>query len=435
MTTPRDPTASRNPDQLIRAFLDEGPMDLRDQVYDEVRSEVDRTDQRTTVGPWRNLMATRFAGFAAVTAVVAGAVIVGLALGGGGPLIGGDPTLSPSAPPSEPSGPSPSVSTSSAYDSVMNGFVAARVAGEGAEQYLDLENTRPEDIPLLYATTTGAPYQRGEFEQVAGIEWPYGWEAFRVRLFAGDTVVEQLIFAGPDTPGLNYQGDGFGTDIPPTTEDGEPVAMPKTYFDGQVTLRAAHPWIMSDYSDSGGSIFGRLIPEGPGVPPTTDGGQRHDGWDELFLIADPKLGGAGCQASNDPVDAAALAESIRSNPDLDATDPIAVSVGGADALMMDVRIPAGASVTVPAGGGGDLCQNGLLLPVFDLDGVGSEIRVDDGIATSQATGDWMRLYLLAAPEGSSMRILALTIVAPESRFERAVEEAAPILESVEFHVP
>jgi hypothetical protein len=104
MTTPRDPNASRNPDQLIRAFLDEGPMDLREQVYDEVRSEVDLTEQRTTFGPWRNLMATRFVGFAAVTAVAAAAVIVGLSLSGGGPFIGGAPTTSPSVQPSaEPS--------------------------------------------------------------------------------------------------------------------------------------------------------------------------------------------------------------------------------------------------------------------------------------------------------------------------------------------
>jgi hypothetical protein len=100
MTTPRDPNQPRDPDQLIHAFLDEGPMDLREQVLDEVRSEVDLTEQRTTFGPWRNLMATRFVGFAAVTAVAAAAVIVGLTLSGGGPLIGGDPGLSPSAQPS-----------------------------------------------------------------------------------------------------------------------------------------------------------------------------------------------------------------------------------------------------------------------------------------------------------------------------------------------
>ena len=101
MTTPRDPN------ELIRAYLDEGPLNLREQVYDEVRAEVEHTNQRTVFGPWRNLSVmsmNRFAGFAAVTLVIAVAVIVGLTLTGGGPLIGGGPTPSPSASPSvEPS--------------------------------------------------------------------------------------------------------------------------------------------------------------------------------------------------------------------------------------------------------------------------------------------------------------------------------------------
>jgi hypothetical protein len=47
----------------------------------------------------------------------------------------------------------------------------------------------------------------------------------------------------------------------------------------------------------------------------------------------------------------------------------------------------------------------------------------------------MRLYLFDAPEGSSIRVLAIAIVAPASRMERAVQEAAPLVGSVEFHAP
>jgi hypothetical protein len=98
--TPRD---DRNPDQLIRAFLDEGPEDLRDQVYDEVRAEVDRTDQRTSFGLW-GISLNRFAGLIAATAVILGAAVIGLSMVGGGPFIGGDPSASPSlAPSAEPS--------------------------------------------------------------------------------------------------------------------------------------------------------------------------------------------------------------------------------------------------------------------------------------------------------------------------------------------
>ena len=111
-----------------------------------------------------------------------------------------------------------------------------------------------------------------------------------------------------------------------------------------------------------------------------------------------------------------------------------MSVGGAEALMMDVVIAAGTTISVLATEGGDPCFSGLLYPVLDQD-VGSTIYFDNGVVTGQATGDRMRLYLFDMPEGSSMRILAIAIVAPESRFERAVKAAAPVVDSIEFHAP
>ena len=43
-----------------------------------------------------------------------------------------------------------------------------------------------------------------------------------------------------------------------------------------------------------------------------------------------------------------------------------------------------------------------------------------------------RLYVLDLPGGSA-RALAIWITAPDTAFERAVEAAAPVLESFEFH--
>ncbi len=324
------------------------------------------------------------------------------------------PSPEPTTPPSE-----------AEVTELLNGFLEARVAGEAARQYL---NDPEQDIPLLYATTSGAPYERAEFERVPGIEWPYGWMGFKVRLFAGDTVVEQLLFMGrrDGRPGLEYQPDGFGTHIAPTIENGQPVAVPYSFSGGEVTLQPAHPWVFHD-----GVRVIYLIPEGPGVRPTTDGGERTD-WDQLVLMADPALGGAGCQAGPDPADAAALAESIRSNPDLGATAPVPVSVGGAEALMIDVVIAAGATITVAADEQANLCSNGVVSLVYDVYAEGS---VANGSVTGHATGDWMRLYLFDVAEGSSMRTLAIAIVAPESSFERVVEAAVPVVNSVEFHAP
>jgi hypothetical protein len=135
-------------------------------------------------------------------------------------------------------------------------------------------------------------------------------------------------------------------------------------------------------------------------------------------MADPAPVGTGCQAGPVPADAEALAESIRSDPDLQATAPVPVSAGGAEALMLDVVVAAGASV----------CDEVIAR--------GSHPRPTQVIGgTPIAPGDRMRLYLFDAPEGSSMRILAMAIIAPESRFERAVEAAAPVIDSIEFHAP
>lgn len=149
---------------------------------------------------------------------------------------------------------------------------------------------------------------------------------------------------------------------------------------------------------------------------------------------DPLPVGTDCQPGPGPADAGALAESIRSDPGLQATAPVAVSVGGAEALMIDVMLPAGASIctTVDPSLGENIGGEslGLMALVFNND-----TDVHDGVATGRATGEWMRLYLFDAPEGLSMRILAIAIVAPESRFERAVEAAEPVIDSVEFRAP
>ena len=75
---------------------------------------------------------------------------------------------------------------------IVEPFLQARIAGEGAEQYLDLEDNFPEPA-VLHATSTGAPFERAEFEVVSGQEWPGGFMTLKVRMSAegGQTVVEQ----------------------------------------------------------------------------------------------------------------------------------------------------------------------------------------------------------------------------------------------------
>ncbi len=134
-------------------------------------------------------------------------------------------------------------------------------------------------------------------------------------------------------------------------------------------------------------------------------------------VADPRLAETDCQPGPVPADAEALARSIRSDPDFEATAPVAVSLGGTPALRMEVVAVPGATVCEGWRGPRVVSESDRGWPGMDL-----------------APGSRMRLYLLDLPGGSA-RILAIAVVAPEARFEQVVEAAAPIFDSFEFHAP
>jgi hypothetical protein len=290
---------------------------------------------------------------------------------------------------------------------LLEAFLQARVDGEGAEEYLA---PAASQVDLLYATTSGDPYERSEFELVQGPVWPGGWREFKVRLFAagGSTVVEQSFLVERDEDGrlvLVYGAlDPFKEVL--TTENGGALAEPYEFLDGEVTFAAAPPW---DWFVGGW-----------GFTPTMttlqfDDPDQSAGFDQLLaVVADPLPVESGCRQGPAPADARALARSIRSDPDLEATEPVAVSVGGIEGLQMDVVAAPGASV----------CEE---MPAPQV--VTPNDR--DWIGVGLEHGKRMRLYLLDLPGGSA-RILAIAISAPEARFETVVEAAAPIVDSFEF---
>ena len=298
---------------------------------------------------------------------------------------------------------------------LVEAFLQARVDGEGAEEYLSPATSQ---IPLLYATTSGDPYERSEFELVQGPVWPGGWREFTVRLFAtgASTVVEQPFLVERDEDGrpvlvymtLDPFEGSFGMGDVLTRENGGGLVEPYEFLDGEVIFDAAWPW---DWYVGGW-----------GFTPTMttlqfDDPDQSAGFDQLLaIVADPLPVEDGCRQGPAPADAAALARSIRSDPDLEATEPVAVSVGGIEGLRIDVVAAAGASVCeeVPAP---------QVMTPNDHDWYGVALE----------HGHRMRLYLLDLPEGMSSRILAISVTAPESDFERVLEAVAPILESFEFH--
>ncbi|MDQ3096254.1 MAG: hypothetical protein M3Q82_09950 [Actinomycetota bacterium] len=287
---------------------------------------------------------------------------------------------------------------------LLEEFLGARIAGEGAEGYVDVAGGQGslalEEVPLLYATTTGAAYERYEIERVGRPRWPYGEMEFTVRLFAngGETVVEQPIAwmegGGAPLTLVHYAKE--------TTENGQPLAVPYSFLGGEVTLSAPGPWEVSPFFALALALNDQ------------SGDQR------VELVGDPSPVATGCKRGPAPADANALARSIQSDPDLQATAPVDVSVGGVEGLALDVTVAPGASVC-------EVIPSTQVLTHND----GHTGPGPPGLNLDQ--GSRMRLYLLDLPEGTTTRILAIAIVAPEARFEDVIAAAAPIIESIEFH--
>jgi hypothetical protein len=190
-----------------------------------------------------------------------------------------------------------------------------------------------------------------------------------------------------------------------TTEVGSERTGPGTYamLGGEVTFHAARPWIdhIEAYLDP--RLFFLLGEPDFGLP------------DDAFLeiLANP-LPEASCAAPPGvPASAEAVVRDIRSNPDLEATEPVAERVGGIHALRLDVAAVPGAST----------CSFGRV-PVVSVASREAWGGIDHG--------DLGRLYVLDIPGGSA-RALVIMIGAPEAAFERAVEAAAPVVDSFEFH--
>jgi hypothetical protein len=178
---------------------------------------------------------------------------------------------------------------------------------------------------------------------------------------------------------------------------------------GEVTFRAAEPWFdhVEAYIDP--RLF--FLTSGPGLPDrlvTIDAA--------IEILVNPLPPETPCDSLRVPPSAEELVQAIRSDPDLEARAPVTERIGGVDALRMDVVAAPGASIA-PCGGVG--------VPVVSVPGRGAW-----GGVGPAGLG---RLYVLDLPGGSA-RTLAILIKAPEAAsFERAVEAAAPVLESFEFH--
>lgn len=92
-------SAPRDLDRMIQSFLAEGPMELPDPSYDEVRDRMEQKRQRAFIGSWRTPDVNRYLTFGLATAAVVVIAIVGLQLFGnanfGGPAATETPQPTP----------------------------------------------------------------------------------------------------------------------------------------------------------------------------------------------------------------------------------------------------------------------------------------------------------------------------------------------------
>ena len=288
-------------------------------------------------------------------------------------------------------------------------FLAARIAGNGGEGLVVLGQD-VANVPLLYATTSGAPYERYEIERVEGPQWPAGEMTFSSQLFADrdTTVVEQEI--------KWYPGSGLFMADDATTENGQVVVLSYTSSDGEVTVSAPSTWsawLPGKGAGKGGNEealdvwFGGLLRPG-----------NFFGSGERIELVDPVAYDAWCAAKGGspllsaPGDAAAIAQQVIADPNFETTAPVAARVGGVEAVSIEVALAPG----------GRACGIGM-------------IDISRWIHALRDPGWRLRLYLVDLPEGMSVQTLAITVVAPEERFDDVIAETAPIIESIEFHPP
>jgi hypothetical protein len=213
-----------------------------------------------------------------------------------------------------------------------------------------------------------------------------------------------------------HRGAGPGN-APNATSDSSERTGPGafSFLGGEVTFQAASPW--GDHAESylDPRIFW-LIGRDEGDAAPEQGLSRSERYWQRFplsieILANP-LPESSCAApSGVPGSAEEIVGAIRSNPDLESTAPLTETVGGLDALRLDVAAAPGADACVEA------------VPVVTVAG-----REGWGGITHDARG---RLYVLDLPGGSA-RALAIWITAPQTLFEQAVEAAQPVVDSFEF---
>ena len=152
-------SAPRDLDRLLQSFLNEGPQELPDPSYDEVRDRMQHTRQRAFIGSWRISDVSNFLKIGLAAAAVVVIAVVAINVLPGSPTPGGEPSASPSVEPSvaptaepTPSPASPPPLTQS-FTSTVHGLSVSYPEG-----WTVLAATEPWTGCLYCSAVHSAPY-------------------------------------------------------------------------------------------------------------------------------------------------------------------------------------------------------------------------------------------------------------------------------------
>ncbi len=263
---------------------------------------------------------------------------------------------------------------------VLEAFLGARVAGEGAENFMPRVLSGEARVPLLYATTSGVAYERFDIER---LQDPDGIEAYNIRLVARDGTVVQQRFTVSSV--AVYGGL--------TLEDGHAVPVPFSILDGEVSFEVAPTWEVESLGDTHVALVHRF------------------GGSSIVIATEPlAVGGGACGTIPAPTNAEELARLIFAYSGYEVTEPLPVRIAGVDGFQIDV------AVSDP--------QYNQYLCTFEETGT---------LTAVQSGGTRIRLLMVDHP-GPSADVITVANMTTQDEFDDAIAELAPIVDSVEFHL-
>jgi hypothetical protein len=139
-------SAHRDLDRLIQSFLAEGPMELPDPSYEEVRDRVEQKRQRAFIGSWRTPDVSNILKIVLAAAAVVVIAVIGFNLLPGSPAPGGEPSATPEPTASPEPSPSPTASTpplTQSFTSTLHGFSVSYPEGWTARAATEPWTDRP----------------------------------------------------------------------------------------------------------------------------------------------------------------------------------------------------------------------------------------------------------------------------------------------------